>query len=452
MKSIIAINVNIPTVDEYVNYLSGDSLRDYDIAIFDPELPSLERIYFDGGGSCISVEAGTRLAKAMIHWKSEFTSALDAGKTIFVILNAHKEDQFSTGSTLTNKQRTHSTSTVNNYQVLPAKIELSNSNGRKIIVTDGAYRGIYEAIKDVIQYKTIVKSGLTNKVFTAKDGAPVGGVMKFDKVPGHIVFLPFFDFESGDFTETNSEDVVVWSEKAIKTSNALIGQIVAIDKVLKGSTQKTPPPSWMDEVEEIGAAKAINEKISELDRNIASLKVARNEQVLAKEEISSYSDLLFENGKALEKAIEKTLRILGYTSESLQIDDLEIDHVIVSPSGKRMIGESEGKDNSAIDISKFRQLESNIGEDFQRDEVDEPAKGILFGNGYRLTAPNNREEQFTKKSITNAKRLGSALIRTSDLYPVAAYLLDNPEDHDFKNACRAAIDETVGGIVQFPKT
>jgi hypothetical protein len=207
----------------------------------------------------------------------------------------------------------------------------------------------------------------------------------------------------------------------------------------------------MNNIEEIGKAKEIKSKILDIDENISSLKANRQEHVLARDEISSYSDLLFENGKNLEKAIEKTLRILGYTSESLQIDDLEIDHVIVSPSGKRMIGESEGKDNSAIDISKFRQLESNIGEDFQRDEVEEPAKGILFGNGYRLTVPDDREEQFTRKSITNAKRLGSALIRTSDLYPVAAYLLDNPEDENFKNACRAAIDETVGEIVQFPK-
>jgi hypothetical protein len=443
MKSIIAININIPTADEYVNYLSGDSLRDYDIAVFDPELPELERVYFNGGGSCLSVESGTRLAKAMIHWKSEFTSALEAGKTIFVILNAFKEDRFATGSSTTAKSRTYSTTAVNNYQAIPAKIELSNANGRKIIVTDGAYRGIYESVKDVIQFKVIVKSGLSHKVFTAKDGAPIGGVMSFNELPGHIVFLPFFDFES--------EENVVWSEKAMQTSRALIGQIVAIDKVLRGSTEKTPPPSWMNNIEEIGKAKEIKSKILDIDENISSLKANRQEHVLARDEISSYSDLLFENGKNLEKAIEKTLRILGYTSESLQIDDLEIDHVIVSPSGKRMIGESEGKDNSAIDISKFRQLESNIGEDFQRDEVEEPAKGILFGNGYRLTVPDDREEQFTRKSITNAKRLGSALIRTSDLYPVAAYLLDNPEDENFKNACRAAIDETVGEIVQFPK-
>lgn len=166
--------------------------------------------------------------------------------------------------------------------------------------------------------------------------------------------------------------------------------------------------------------------------------------------VLEYSHLLYETGKPLEHAIEKVLRLLGYSVETLRIGDLEIDHVITGPSGRRLIGESEGKDSSAIDISKFRQLESNIGEDFERDEIDQPAKGVLFGNGFRLTAPAGRAEQFTLKSLTNARRLGSALIRTADLYTVAIHLLDHPDDDAFKAACRAAIEDTVGGIVKFP--
>ncbi|BAQ44246.1 hypothetical protein [Methylobacterium aquaticum] len=104
-------------------------------------------------------------------------------------------------------------------------------------------------------------------------------------------------------------------------------------------------------------------------------------------DLLEFSHLLYETGKRLELAIEKALRLMGYNVETLRIGDLEIDHVIVGPSGIRMIGESEGKDNSAIDVTKFRQLESNIGEDLEREEITEPAKGVLFGNGFRLTPP-----------------------------------------------------------------
>ena len=61
-----------------------------------------------------------------------------------------------------------------------------------------------------------------------------------------------------------------------------------------------------------------------------------------------------------------------------------------------------------------------------------------------------RAEQFTPKSLTNAARLGSALIRTMDLYAIALYLLDHPDDDAFRIACRAAIEDTSGGIVGFP--
>ena len=115
-----------------------------------------------------------------------------------------------------------------------------------------------------------------------------------------------------------------------------------------------------------------------------------------------------------------------------------------------MIGESEGKDNSAIDIKKFRQLESNIGEDFERDDIAAPATGILFGNGYRLTKVSERLEQFTDKSITNAKRLNCILVRTCDLYEPALYLIDNPTDEEYMQACGNAVVEAKGRIAVFP--
>lgn len=191
-------------------------------------------------------------------------------------------------------------------------------------------------------------------------------------------------------------------------------------------------------------------KIADLGGTIAELQDQQAQHAKARSDILDFTHLLYETGKTLELAIERTLRLLGYTAETLQIDDLEIDHVIVGPSGKRMIGESEGKETSAIDITKFRQLESNIGEDFGREEVEEPAKGVLFGNGYRLSPPHERPEQFTKKSLTNAQKLRSALVQTADLYPLAVYLIDNPNDEGFKAACREAIEQTDGGIVQFP--
>lgn len=114
-----------------------------------------------------------------------------------------------------------------------------------------------------------------------------------------------------------------------------------------------------------------------------------------------------------------------------------------------MIGEAEGKDNKAINITKLRQLEMNIHEDFERDDVTDMAKGALIGNAYRLVEPDERGDYFTEKCLTAANRSGTALIRTVDLFNVAKYL-SGKSDKAYSKKCRKVIIETAG-IVTFPE-
>lgn len=142
------------------------------------------------------------------------------------------------------------------------------------------------------------------------------------------------------------------------------------------------------------------------------------------------------------------LRVLGYSAENYHDGELELDQVIMSPEGDRFIGECEGKDNAAVNIDKFRQLSENIQSDLQREEVETPAVGILFGNGFRLVQPQDRQEQFTQKCLSSAKR-GTILIRTMDLFPVVRYL-QKTNDEDYKKACRDSVLAGMGRIVEFP--
>ena len=127
----------------------------------------------------------------------------------------------------------------------------------------------------------------------------------------------------------------------------------------------------------------------------------------------------------------------------MMMGGLELDQVIVGPEGERYVGETEGKDKSAINIEKFRQLESNIQEDLQRKEVTNPAIGILFGNGFRITHPEKREEQFTEKCIKNAERVNAILVRTSDLFKAAKYIREY-NDEKFAEKCRETISKSRG--------
>lgn len=82
--------------------------------------------------------------------------------------------------------------------------------------------------------------------------------------------------------------------------------------------------------------------------------------------------------------------------------------------------------------------------------MDKPAVGILFGNGYRLKKPSDREEQFTTKCINTTNTLNHILIRTMDLFRVAKYIQES-NDLDFAKNCRDVIRNSTGKIVDFPE-
>jgi len=110
----------------------------------------------------------------------------------------------------------------------------------------------------------------------------------------------------------------------------------------------------------------------------------------------------------------------------------------------------EGKDNKAINVDKISQLERNLHEDFARDQVTEYAKGVLFGNAYRLLPPNERGDFFTDKCTSAAARVKVALVRTPDLFPSAKYLKEHPDDKAYASECREAIFYAGGTVVVFP--
>ena len=126
--------------------------------------------------------------------------------------------------------------------------------------------------------------------------------------------------------------------------------------------------------------------------------------------------LLFEKGKPLERAIIAALKILGFDAKLFREGASEFDVVFECAEG-RMIGEAEGKYNKAVNVDKLRQLAMNLHEDLQREEVSVPAKGVLFGNAFRLTRPEDRkEEPFTDKCILAARSMGPPCWRRANCF------------------------------------
>ena len=159
--------------------------------------------------------------------------------------------------------------------------------------------------------------------------------------------------------------------------------------------------------------------------------------------------LLYEQGKQLEEAILEALVLFGFEATPYADAESQFDALFNSPEG-RCLGEAEGKDNKAISVDKISQLERNLQEDFARDEIDDYAKGVLFGNAYRLIPVAQRGDFFTTKCVSAAKRGSIALVRTPDLFAPAKYLKEHSPDDQYAKQCRDAIFKSIGTLVVFP--
>jgi len=448
--SIISIGTQIPGRSDFsATYSSGKSLHDYDIVVFDTSFPAYGYDY--SGGNSLSDGSSTQLGKDIAHWSSELDSAIKDGKTVFILLAASENLSAKTGQREFKGSRTINYVTdVNNYTALPFSLNVVNSKGSRVKICDARFSQLYDAVKDHLEYQVYIPGKLGTVAFSTLKGTnTLGAAIRLKEKSGNVVLLPYFSLE--EMTEEHKDGKTYWTKEALKIGQQLTQQMIEIDKVLRKSSESTPLPNWASDMPMSNKATALQEKIDTLDAAIKKKEAEKHKVSEQKQKADAIKSLLYENGSILEAEIENVLTMMGYQVSNFREGALEIDHVIISPEGKRLIGEAEGKDNSAISITKFRQLETNINEDFERDEVKEPAQGVLFGNGYRLKKPSERPDEFTDKCYINAKRLGTALVKTSDLYTIALYLSDHPADEAFKAECRKALEETKGAVVQFPK-
>ncbi len=460
-KKIISVGYEIPGHSEdHVAFESEQSLMEADILLISPDSlePSGHWVEFTSSDSgCYDVDASRIYKQKIARFKKEVEDHLNVGKNVFIFLTKKEEYSLAHGvSTEKKGQRSYSTGTYHNYAFLPVDLgTLISASGNHIeFAGDPIFSDFYKAFGKNLRYQLYIENpDQCRVIFTGKDKNKVLGAL-FKVAKGYIVVLPYVEYDEDKFTTTKKDkkgqEKSYWTKDAITFGNTLIGKLTQIDRDLGQDSEKTPPPEWAQakefftsrEVELQSSIAEESEKISKIQEEIQKLHESLTEEQILK-------NLLYEKGKTLENAINAALKILGYKAENYNDGNLEIDHVITSSEGDRFIGEAEGKDASAINIDKFRQLATNIQEDLQREEITSPATGILFGNGYRLTDPVDRAEQFTEKCINTAKSSNCILLRTYDLFRVTKYIKES-RDEEFARLCRERIKNSTGKIVDFP--
>ena len=461
MQKIITVGFEIPSYSKkYVHFNSDQSLLDADIIIFEPNFSDYsvdEKQPTYQGKRFYRLEESSRLKEDTMHWHQELRTALKSGKNIFVFFNKYEEIVITESERPEGVGKNRTTninvSIYDNYQFLPivGLPKIISKSGKEIKpIGNPLFSLFWSELKTYLKYESYIDGKIDEPLFvTATGQKPIGGIFKIGS--GHLVLLPPIRYDNEKFTRYDEKkDEEYWTKDAIKFGKRLIQILIDIDKNLQGEAEKTPPPKWIEEREY--KLESENKIENEIEKITCQMKELTDKKILLTGELEKeglLKNLLYEKGKPLENAILEALRILEYKAENYNDGNLELDQIIISLEGERFIGEAEGKDDSAINIDKLRQLMSNIQEDLEKQDVKEPAVGILFANGFRLTEPEKRAEQFTEKCIKTAKISNYILIRTVDLFNIVKYV-KMFNDVDFAKQCRDVISSSKGKIVCFP--
>lgn len=456
MKEIVSVGFRMPTDEnDYISIGSHASLSDADIVLLRADLYS---VTFSGMGTnyyrgkvSYDLNTSSTIKEHGAHWRKELTGYLKSGRNLYLFLNKKETFYVHSGQTRTsgtgrNQKVTNLVDEYDNYQYCPFSLKISNATGKKMKSNSQIFKPFLDAFKDELKFEAHIEDLESEEVITTKSGDKVlGGV--FGHLNGKVIVLPDITDFGSKYYNVHDE----WSAHGLKQGKKLIQAIVQIENSFKNTETKTPTPGWVQEKEyNLAKAEKTKSDILKANQDLEKLtdKILELEEVVKSQEV--LKDLLFETGSSLENSVIRALEILDYTAENYDDGVLELDQVITSPEGQRFIGECEGKDKKSIDIQKLRQLMDSLNEDFARDEVEDKAYGILFGNPHRLLPLEERGEPFTKKCLNGAEREKIALVQSIDLFTVARYLSEH-KNAAFKKKCRAAIEKAKGGIVTFPK-
>lgn len=99
-KHVISVGFDIPgEVNECVSFTSDSSLLDADIVVFSPNLEGYTVGETYQGKNLLAKDSSGRLQIDSAHWKRELRIALEAGKTVFVVMLGAESVYIHTGQT-----------------------------------------------------------------------------------------------------------------------------------------------------------------------------------------------------------------------------------------------------------------------------------------------------------------------------------------------------------------
>jgi hypothetical protein len=202
-------------------------------------------------------------------------------------------------------------------------------------------------------------------------------------------------------------------------------------------------PAWAAEIVVPGAT-ASDGRIEDLKTQKAVIEVEISSLENQRDGLLGYKGLLFGYGKAvLESTVRRAFSLLGFVVPEPKDYQGEWDIELHLPdSTQTAIGEIEGSDG-VIDLKKYRQLNDYVGD----EELEgRDHKGLLIGNGYRLTGPTSpeRQDQFSPHALRGVTKRGFCAIPCTELFKAICAVLEASNSSELRQRIRTSMLTTVG--------
>lgn len=457
--ALLSVGYEIPGLsDSYLSFTSERSLMDADVILFQPIFDDFNPRDSYMGKPSYDDDDSALVTEHCKRWRTELAEAIKTGKTVVVFLPPWEQVYVHSGrkgfsGSGRNRAVTRYVEELDNYSVLPFHLgSVVPKGGEHIRATSnlGSVASYWSEFGPHSTYHVYLKNPKGTPILTTRTSDAVVGLI-YKSASGTAVLLPPVEYDEDAFTTTNNKGDTIWTKEGVAFGKRLMDAFLELDRALQAGTELTATPDWAkDSRYRLKMVAVHEEKLKKCDDEIVRWTKRRREAAAQLADVEILRGLLYETGKPLERAIQRALEMLGFVARPFHEDGSEFDVVFTSREG-RFVGEAEGKNNRAIGVEKLDQLERNIREDFARKREDESsyAKGVLFGNAYRLKRLGERPEFFTVKCRAAADRGNVALVRTPDLFLVVQYLNER-RDKKFAAACRDAIVKSRGEVVVFP--
>lgn len=414
---VVGLSLPNPRIDNY-SFTNAPAFFDYDAMLIDPLSVSTVIEGLTSGGESFGTAAGEPVVNAAIagvavglgdflrRRRSEIERLLARGGTVAVFARPNQEHPHIAGFPGADR-----------YSWLPAPAGLAFREpylvpafGTQVVVTDSAspYAPFIDGYRQWFHYRAYFSERWPEfasgaHVFSRSVGSAAVGV-EFRHGPGRIVFLPaMFEVPAGD--------------PRFKLASTLL-------ECLRSSVHEAPAgevPDWTSEIELPGLT-ALQQAEDEAARRLQEADQQHSEAQARRNQVARYRSLLWQEGRwGLELVVRDAFHLLGFTV------NFDLDRPAeLQADGVTAFLEVEGATDQVVEYPYFR-LQKRLERDLL--ETRQPKKGIIVVNGFRLTPPGERGQQYTDALRVASENYRYALLTTRQLLElVRAALSDNSDE------------------------